>query len=288
MKSPYGTRSSSAWPPWYGPISAKPYAAPAIVVDVKGLRLYELDTRRLATLTGMIAVLRGPSLDDGMCMEIGYATALGLPVIILTTDFQTYDPKGAGPAWEFPDPLVETVAHRIVHVSALGSPTTESSSRFAAFRDRNENQITTAIEEAVDTVLAAPTANALGTVTRHGVFVEPSPYATHPGLTAAVHASGHTVRTAARLTGTHPLADATPDLAQAEAATHLVVDASGPETPPGAALLIGAAAARQQPVIAYQPQPVYTHAHGREPNWRNLMIQYASARHATTCADVTR
>ena len=28
-------------------------------------------------------------------------------------------------------------------------------------------------------------------------------------------------------------------------------------------------------MVAYQPRPTFTHAHGREPNWRNLMIQNA-------------
>jgi nucleoside 2-deoxyribosyltransferase len=39
----------------------------------------------------MAAILHGPSLDDGVCMEIGYAAASGIPVLLLTTDF----PSGA-------------------------------------------------------------------------------------------------------------------------------------------------------------------------------------------------
>lgn len=57
-------------------------------------------------------------------------------------------------------------------------------------------------------------------------------------------------------------------------ARRLLVDVSGPETPPGAALLIGAACATGRPVAAYLPRSTYTHADGREPNHRNLMIQY--------------
>ncbi|WP_245689349.1 ATP-binding protein [Streptomyces chattanoogensis] len=59
----------------------------------------------------------------------------------------------------------------------------------------------------------------------------------------------------------------------------LLADVSGPETPPGTALLIGAAAASGVRIAAFQPRPTFTHAHGREPNWRNLMIQYASDAH---------
>ena len=55
----------------------------------------------------------------------------------------------------------------------------------------------------------------------------------------------------------------------------IVVDVSGPEPPPGAAALIGAGAAVGRRVLAYQPIRSWTFAHGREPSWRNLMIQYA-------------
>jgi hypothetical protein len=55
----------------------------------------------------------------------------------------------------------------------------------------------------------------------------------------------------------------------------LVTDVNGPETPPGAAVLTGAFAALGRPVLARHPRPVWTFADGREPNRRNLMIQYA-------------
>jgi hypothetical protein len=55
----------------------------------------------------------------------------------------------------------------------------------------------------------------------------------------------------------------------------LIVNVSGPETPPGAAVLIGAAVATGNRVLAYSPNTTWTYAHGREPNWRNLMIQYS-------------
>jgi hypothetical protein len=54
-----------------------------------------------------------------------------------------------------------------------------------------------------------------------------------------------------------------------------VIDARGPQTPPGAALITGAYAATGRPVLAAHPGSWPTLAEGREPNWRNLMIQYA-------------
>ncbi|MFJ9034650.1 hypothetical protein ACIRQP_40660 [Streptomyces sp. NPDC102274] len=76
-----------------------------------------------------------------------------------------------------------------------------------------------------------------------------------------------------------PVAGALADLTAVCSAARLLADVSGPETPSGAALLIGAAAARGVRIAAFQPRPSFTHAHGREPNWRNLMIQYAAEAH---------
>jgi nucleoside 2-deoxyribosyltransferase len=42
-----------------------------------------MDCDRLRRINGMIAVLHGPSLDDGACMEIGFAAARGVPVVII-------------------------------------------------------------------------------------------------------------------------------------------------------------------------------------------------------------
>lgn len=60
------------------------------------------------------------------------------------------------------------------------------------------------------------------------------------------------------------------DLTAAIGARRLLVDVSGPETPSGGALLIGAACASGMPTAAYACQTGFTHAVGREPNWRNL------------------
>src|ERR1022692_2697979 len=68
-----------------------------LVADCKGRRLFELDEDRLRRIDGMLALLHGPSLDDGLCMEVGYAVARGIPVVVLTTDFQTYGPDSGGP-----------------------------------------------------------------------------------------------------------------------------------------------------------------------------------------------
>jgi hypothetical protein len=53
-----------------------------------------------------------------------------------------------------------------------------------------------------------------------------------------------------------------------------IVDVHGPESPPGAAMAIGACVAAGRPVYAPDPGSWWTFADGREPNYRNLVIQY--------------
>ncbi|MEV0928786.1 nucleoside 2-deoxyribosyltransferase [Streptomyces spongiicola] len=259
-----------------------------LVAEVKGRRLFELDRERLGRLDAMIAILHGPSLDDGVCMEIGYAAACGVPVLVLTTDFQTYSMTEAGTHLEFPDPLLQAVATRIVRMAKLGPPSprpTPGHSRFQVFQARNVAQTNTALDTAVDALFELPTraplradsAAAIGTP----VYVETSPYTPwgQDHLAKACMDAGHTVAVPQRFTSSDPVAGALTDLTVVRAAARLLADVSGPETPPGTALLIGTALASGVRIAAYQPRPTYTHAHGREPNWRNLMIQYASEAH---------
>ncbi|MEU2772469.1 nucleoside 2-deoxyribosyltransferase [Streptomyces sp. NPDC007162] len=250
-----------------------------LVADVKGRRLFELDRERLGRIRALIAIVHGPSPDDGVCMEIGYAAARGVPVILLTTDFQDYSATLTGPRTHFPDPLLDALATRIVRVPRLGTTTQPSgTSRFADFALRNQAQVHQAVEACVDAALQLPAPAADTAVpgrTGSTVYAEPSPYTLPhhplPGLVRCRHA---TAIGPTRFVAAEPVTAARHDWAAALGSTCIVVDASGPEAPPGAALLIGAACATGTPVAAYLPHSTYTHAAGREPNCRNLMIQY--------------
>ncbi|MEU3051776.1 nucleoside 2-deoxyribosyltransferase [Streptomyces griseus] len=259
-----------------------------LVAEVKGRRLFELDRDRLGRLDAMVAILHGPSLDDGVCMEIGYAAASDVPVIVVSTDFQTYSVTETGAHLEFPDPLIQAVATRIVRVAKLGPPTlspTPVQSRFRGFRARNAVQTDTALDAAVDTLLDLPERPSLRTgpppgISTH-VYVEASPYTAwgRDHLAEACVDAGHTVAVPQRFTATDPVAGALADLSAVRSAARLLADVSGPETPPGTALLIGAALASGVQIAAFQPRVTFTHAQGREPNWRNLMVQYATDAH---------
>lgn len=255
-----------------------------LVADVKGHHLFDLDTRRLQRLSGMLAILHGPSLDDGVCMEIGYAIAIGAPVVVVSTDFTTYGLTGYGPELAFPDPLIEVICDDVVRVPKLG-PAPACGDRYAMFSGRNTHQLDAALDHATRRLLdlaTKPTASPQPSRARQGlVFCEPSPYwpdSSWDAINQQLLGLGYQPTTATRLDTTHPhdpLGSAVADWATATTAAVLVVDVSGPETPPGAAMLAGAFTALGRPVLARHPRPVWTFADGREPNRRNLMIQYA-------------
>jgi nucleoside 2-deoxyribosyltransferase len=258
-----------------------------LVADVKGRRLFDLDRQRLNRLHGMLAILHGPSLDDGVCMEIGYAAALGVPIVVFTTDFQTYGPTETGPEIAFADPLIETVTTDIVRTHRLGPPA-DDPDRFRGFATRNALQINAGIDHAVTRLLASaastPTTNTARPAVTDTVFVEPSPYGSPTDWHHLVeHHSTDTQRhDAQRQLALHPMETAKADWDAALSSHTLIVNVAGPETPPGAAVLIGAAVATGKRVLAYSPHSLWTYAHGREPNWRNLMIQYSITRQLVT------
>ncbi|MEV4172453.1 nucleoside 2-deoxyribosyltransferase [Nonomuraea sp. NPDC049709] len=249
----------------------------------KGRRLFELDSERLARIDAMVAILHGPSLDDGVCMEIGYAAGRGVPILAVTTDFQVYGATAdTALRLQFPDPLLQHVVSRVISVPQLGPPGGEGD-RFERFLAQNLHTITRAATEVVDALTgwltpspAMPPPNING---QRLAYLEPSPYG-GSGWTARVcdglRAHGFATHLAGRFTNAaaHPTRTAIEDWTALAHASLAVVDIRGPETPPGAALVIGACAATGRPVFAPDPGCWWTFAHGREPNYRNLMIQY--------------
>ncbi len=126
----------------------------------KGRRLFELDRERLRRIDGMIALLHGPSLEDGVCMEIAYAAMLGIPVVALTTDFQTYGLTRNGPAAAFPDPLLGVLLADVVRVHRLAPPLTGTVGRFTAYLRRNLPPIRAATNQAITALLRWPPSQA--------------------------------------------------------------------------------------------------------------------------------
>jgi Nucleoside 2-deoxyribosyltransferase len=249
----------------------------------KGRRLFELDCERLRRIDGMLALLHGPSLDDGVCMEIGYAAALGVPVVAMTTDFQTYGRTSDGHSFAFPDPLFDILLTEVVRVHRLAPPPAATTDRFEAFLYRNLQPVHAAADQAITALLRARPRMSAGPTTavagERRVFVELPAYPRR-GLwrqaARLLRSRGWGVHLATRFhEPAEPRDAAQADWAASLAAGLTLIDATGPETPPGAALLTGACAATRRPVLAADPGGWWTFADGREPNWRNLMIQYA-------------
>jgi Nucleoside 2-deoxyribosyltransferase len=267
-----------------------------LVADCKGLRLFELDRARLLRISGMIAVLHGPSLDDGVCMEIGFAVASGVPVVLFSTDFQTYTPTVGGPVMAFPDPLLEQVAVAVARAYQIGSPGPDTEvDRFRAFLKQNLGPVSAATTKAVAALMTAarqePHVRPRDPARVPLAYIEPSPYFPDDmwtGISTALRARGWQVHEAQRFqTGVGTAEAAQADWAAATTASLAVVDVRGPEAPPGAALVIGACAAAGVPVLAAHPGTWLTLANGREPNWRNLMIQYAVRGRFTSVSQFT-
>ncbi|MEV7087979.1 nucleoside 2-deoxyribosyltransferase [Streptomyces sp. NPDC093085] len=260
-----------------------------LIAEVKGRRLFELDRARLARLDAMIALLHGPSLDDGVCMEIGYAAAGGIPVLLLTTDFQSYSLTEGGDRLDFPDPLIQAVATHVIRVPRPGPPPSSHQqrvTRYGEFLSRNLAQVDATLDAAVEAALALPAPDPRSAPRSKAgtVYVEGSPYTAwgHDRLAHLCLDAGHAVVLPQRFTAANPAGSALDDLLAVCASSRLLADVSGPETPPGTATLIGAALATGVRIGAFHPRPTYTHAPGREPNWRNLMIQYAAHAHLDT------
>lgn len=248
----------------------------------KGQRLFELDRERLTRIDAMIALLHGPSLDDGVCMEIGYAAARGVPVLAVTTDFQVYGTApGSTLRSPFPDPLLQHVVSHIVSVPHLGPPGHQHN-RFERFLDQNLHTITRAVTETLTLLegqlTPTPALPPASTNDRRQAYLEPTPYGEDTWtarLAGTVRPHGYAIYRAGRFDATtDPVQTAGDDWTALGRSSVACVDIRGPETPPGAALVIGACAATGRPVYAPDPGSWWTFAPGREPNYRNLMIQY--------------
>jgi hypothetical protein len=254
----------------------------ALISDCKGRLLFDLDRERLRRIDGMIALLHGPSLDDGVCMEIGFSAALGVPVIALTTDFQIYGLTSDGPTLTFQDPLLDIIATEVVRVHRL-APLQTSINRFEAFLDRNLRAVQLATDQAIAALLSVQSQPSTSRISPSEklprAFIEPSPYLTHEWWRDArrlLGDHGWEVAVAKRFRNSaDPREAAHADWAEILGSDLALVDLSGPETPPGAAIITGACSATGRAVLAPELGGLWTFAEGREPNSRNLMIQYA-------------
>ena len=140
-------------------------------------------------------------------MEMGFAAALGVPIVIVSTDFQTYGPEPDRPGFAFPEPLLDQLAATVERAHRLGPPRRPGDSdRFRLFLAQNLDPIHAAATRAINALLSArppslPPARSSPASERRA-FIEPSPYMADEMWTAVadtLRAKGWTVHVAKRL-----------------------------------------------------------------------------------------
>lgn len=88
--------------------------------------IYDADIHRLEHLHSLITYLDDPTKDDGICMEIGYAYANNVPIILLSSDVQYYriDRKLAYHS----DPIIHRIIAEYIYMPEIPASKYEISS----------------------------------------------------------------------------------------------------------------------------------------------------------------
>ncbi len=257
-----------------------------LVVPKKGFYLFERDIERLKHLSALVAIVHGPSYDDGVCMEIGFAYGGQAPVLLFTTDFLTYSFGSDPTRFVFADPLLNVLDTQVVHVSdpalQTSEPDLQASNHYDTFRQRHDQSLLEAFERiwqwTQERVNKEECVGIWPEKTENLVYIEPSPYHSAQELEqikATIVEQGWTSYEARRLhVTTHIEEAARMDLRKALESQILILDGNGPDVPIGAAFLTGLGLALSKTVLLYYTGTQITHAHGREPNERNLMLLY--------------
>lgn len=89
--------------------------------------IYEADIQRLERLYALITYLDDPTKDDGICMEIGYAYANKVPIILLSSDVQYYRIDKRLPFHS--DPVIHKMAAEYIYMPEIPQSTYEVTSQ---------------------------------------------------------------------------------------------------------------------------------------------------------------
>lgn len=88
--------------------------------------IYDADISRLEHLHSLITYLDDPTKDDGICMEIGYAFANNVPIILLSSDVQYYR-TGKKLAYHS-DPIIHRIIAEYIYMPEIPASKYEISS----------------------------------------------------------------------------------------------------------------------------------------------------------------
>ncbi len=110
-------------------------------------QIYALDTEAIRRSYAVVALLNDPQKDSGVCFEVGYAAALGRPIMPIVNDFieYRYEPWG----WVYSlDPILCMIAPAILREATL--PPLGQGDRRRLYRRAQDTGITTLQERVAD------------------------------------------------------------------------------------------------------------------------------------------
>ncbi len=259
---------------------------------VAATQIYQLDTEAIRRSYAIVALLNDPQKDSGVCFEVGYAAALGRPIMPVVNDFidYRYDPWG----WVYPlDPVLCTLAPSIL--KAANIPPLGMGDRRRLYRRAQDTGITQLQERLAD---AGSELVRDADQFRHTL---PAPHP--PGPRPRVHLEfGGGLYEWQRLllaTALQRLGDAdlpcdltaarryenpdipldaalATDIAATLGADVVVTLGDGADMDAGSAALQGLARGRDRRIILYYSGALRWVAKGRDPEYRNLMLEQSA------------
>jgi nucleoside 2-deoxyribosyltransferase len=257
-------------------------------------QIYQIDTEAIRRSYAIVALLNDPQKDSGVCFEVGYAAALGRPIMPVVNDFidYHYDPWG----WVYPlDPVICTIAPAILKVANI--PPLGPGDRRRLYRRAQDAGITQLQERLADAgseLVRAPQQ-----------FMHPLPAPAAPGPRPRVHLEFGgglyewqrlllakarqrlldadlpcEVTVARRYVATDIALDqaTSADIAATLGADIVVTLGDGADMDAGSATLQGLARGYDRRVILYYSGMMRWVASSRDPEYRNLMLEQSADR----------
>lgn len=266
---------------------------PAVVgTDLVTEQIYRMDVAAIQQSYAIVALLNDPQKDSGVCFEVGYAAALGKPIMPVVNDFIDYrfDPWG----WVYPlDPVICAIAPAILKEASI--PPLGPGDRRRLYRRAQDTGIT---------VLRERLADAGSELVRDpSQFMYPLPAPLAPGPRPRVHlefggglyewqrllvAEAQRILTAASLpcevtvarrfeAADRALDEATrADIAATSGADVVVTLGDGADMDAGSATLQGLARGFDRRVLLYYSGAIRWVTGSRDAEDRNLMLQQSA------------
>ncbi|MBI2414367.1 nucleoside 2-deoxyribosyltransferase [candidate division WWE3 bacterium] len=277
----------------------------SVIVTNKAKYIYEADLQRLHRSLALVGFLNGMAKDEGICFEIGYAFAIGVPVLVGLTDFFSIQlPYGKRLTFPLDPVLMNMVSKltRVVEYSDGGKRTysQQQSLHIAAALD----QLTEQLAEYVLKQKVQPRPSSgfrlSNTKTVH-IELAGNQFEWCRMLSAeierALKAKGYATTTSNRLNPTAlkrvkdeksivRLGDI--DIKNVLKSDIVIIGADSTEMDPGAAALQGLARGMNKKLIIYDTKSTLYSASGGHVMSRNLMLDQSADVRANSLAEVYR